>query len=248
MDRNTEQIDEKIGQMLGSLDRVEAPADFAMRVKARIAVEKAERVSGPFWRLVRIGAPILALLTIAVVFWIFDSAQPSELNVAVAEPESREFLEPVIENTSLSVNATRPQSNASPAVARDERAPQTRNPPKDAKRPEKGGGSKDFAVRGGNPKSPERSGVAPGFDTQTRIPVRDVLSDLGIESRSEGGKLVVTSVKANSVAERSGIETGDAIDAIDDKMVSPGTVFLKSATGANLTVVRRGARLILPLR
>lgn len=87
-----------------------------------------------------------------------------------------------------------------------------------------------------NPQSTEN----PENVTQIKpIPVEAVLSEIGIEVVSENGKRKVKSVELNSPAQRSGVQVGDEIEAIDenklDKPIQSAAIKVKV-----LTVTRNG--------
>lgn len=69
---------------------------------------------------------------------------------------------------------------------------------------------------------------------------KEVLSELGIETVFEGESWKVLSVRQNSPAQRSGVKTGDAVQAIDGEKLTDKPLQNKTIEGKNLTV-RRGA-------
>ncbi len=75
-----------------------------------------------------------------------------------------------------------------------------------------------------------------------------ILSFIGIEIVSEKDKKKVKTVKPESLAERSGIEAGDFIEAIDDKQISGETVQMKTFEVKKLTVVRDAKRIEIVLQ
>ena len=61
---------------------------------------------------------------------------------------------------------------------------------------------------------------------------------LGIEIISENGNRRVTSVKKDSIAERSGVKVGDLVEEIDGEKVSGDAVPGKTLQGKQITVFR----------
>ncbi|HXG86070.1 MAG TPA: PDZ domain-containing protein [Pyrinomonadaceae bacterium] len=72
------------------------------------------------------------------------------------------------------------------------------------------------------------------------LTAKEVLSQLGVESVFEDESWKVLSVRQNSPAERSGVKTGDAVQAIDGERLTDKPLRNKTIEGKNLTV-RRGA-------
>lgn len=76
--------------------------------------------------------------------------------------------------------------------------------------------------------------------------VENLLSEIGIETFSENGKRKVKSVRENSPAQRSGVQVGDEIEAIDDnkldKPIESAAIKVKV-----LTVTRNGEIMKIPL-
>jgi membrane-associated protease RseP (regulator of RpoE activity) len=79
------------------------------------------------------------------------------------------------------------------------------------------------------------------------IPVQDILGMTGISAEYKN-EWLVRGVAKNSIAERSGIRSGDAIMAINDKPLTAETNFHGSGSITSLTVRRDGQSLVLKLK
>lgn len=80
----------------------------------------------------------------------------------------------------------------------------------------------------------------PDFDSGKSLTAKEVLSQLGAEAvfSNEGWKIL--SVRQNSPAQRSGIKTGDAVEALDGEKLTEKPLSGKKIEGKILTV-RRGS-------
>ncbi len=83
----------------------------------------------------------------------------------------------------------------------------------------------------------------PDFVTARPLTAKEVLSQLGIETAFENESWKVLSVRQNSPAERSGIKTGDAVQAIDGEKLTDKPMQNKRVEGKKL-IVRRGVQKI----
>jgi hypothetical protein len=89
----------QLRELVGSLKPVAAPADFDMRLRARIAREKDTSARQPFifrFALTTPGIAVAALivLTIAAVVWINQSKQTANTPTASADPKSEKVTSP----------------------------------------------------------------------------------------------------------------------------------------------------------
>jgi len=82
---------------------------------------------------------------------------------------------------------------------------------------------------------------------QAKIPLQQVLSQIGIEAdyADKGWKIV--SIKDKSLAMLSGMQAGDLIEAIDDKNLSSDTVFQQAFTGKVFRILRDGKQVLIDL-
>lgn len=86
------------------------------------------------------------------------------------------------------------------------------------------------------------------FPTFSQVTVEQILSLLGIESVLEKGKRQVKKITANSVAERSKIQVGDIIEAIDGETLTDEPIRAKTIEGKKLIVTRGAEKLEILLR
>jgi hypothetical protein len=256
----------RVRELLGSLERVEAPKDFDFKLKARIANAEPNDYKPRLFPFLRYAAPLgLAILVLALVVLnglystdvnsiqvaektvqnpsenisLPDNSQPKEEFVAAGNPTTANSEKP--EAPSFAANTILAEKSKKPKI-------QTRNA-------DNGGGSKDFSF---TPKSPI---LPPGLnpDKQVEIPkdfknlnsdtsVKDVLSIIGIEASFEKNRWKVNSVKQNSRAERSGVKANDVIEAIDENRLATETISTKNVNGNKLTIVRGGEKLEIKLQ
>lgn len=232
---------EPVAELLAGLKRVEAPANFNVGVKARIAAGMSEEkrefripvlvgYAMPFVLLLLVGAYFGfnaiystkdAYVPAVVVAPMTSAPQLEQLTVEVAPAPSTEQIAAVKKPDSVVlVSETQVKK---PVVA----APVARS----------GGGSFD-----------ETSGVGHKIYRNTQIPVKDVLTLLGAKgSFGENGWKVETPT-ANSLAERSGVQAGDVIETINDQAVTEKTSF-RSRSGIKSVRVRRDGKSIdIPLK
>ncbi len=233
----------QIGRLLKTLDRIEAPTDFNARVMARIANRKTDSATGAFELFARIAVPVAAVVAIGFVVWFAGVQAPADLNVAVAVPETQPTSLPKIDVPEPTPQAIDDQQVAD-ASPKPKPQPSRTEPTPDVRPP-----SRDFAVTEGTSKTPQPNSNTrtPEFSTSVVMSIDDVLSNLGVETDSAGDKLIVRSIRANSVAERSGVRPGDRIEAIDDKRISRSTRFDSKVEGKTLTVLRNGSRVVVTL-
>lgn len=268
--------DEKTRRLLGSLKRVDAPNDFDFRLKARIAKGKSSDFAAPrLFPILRYVAPLsIAIVILAVLvfngLYSFDdnSAAPPvlvenaplkpvenkiqpvnnplpEQNVVVKSADQKTNAEsfdkkenPNFTNGSeLAVNSKRPkiersvvENNGGGSVNRAATQPPVFNDPKNSNVNKQKETPKDSI----NPNPP--------------LSVKSVLSSFGIEAAYSENKWKVVSVKRNSLAERSGVEANDVIEAIDENQITTETISNKTVSGKNLRVTRDGKKLGIKLQ
>lgn len=242
--------EERLGQLLRSLDRVETPTDFGTRVKARIASEKPDGSRRGFRWFVTLGAPAAGLILFAALIWMSGDIIPGDQPVTVIEPDP--FVRTIgVESTPVeraAVSETPIPGNGR-FGSKDAMSPDAAK--KKTRAVSDGRGSVDFAIRQGKTKAPPTTvNTSPEKNTMPRssIPIESVLIDLGIGANVENGKWIVKAVRANSLADRSRIAVGDVIEAIDDRTVGAATVFERSAQGKTITVTRNGVRVVVQLK
>lgn len=80
--------------------------------------------------------------------------------------------------------------------------------------------------------------TSPNINGAKPLTVREVLSQLGIEAVYAGENWTVKSVGQNTLAERSGIKTGDAVEAIDGEKLTDKPLKHITVEGKKLTIAR----------
>ncbi|MBL8185263.1 MAG: PDZ domain-containing protein, partial [Blastocatellia bacterium] len=58
----------------------------------------------------------------------------------------------------------------------------------------------------------------------------------------------VRSVRKNGIADRTGIRSGDSIEAIDDRPVNESTTFEDGSTLKTIRILRDGRQIVLPIK
>lgn len=262
--------DARVRDLLGSLERVDAPKDFDFKLKARIANGAPKDVQPRVFPILRYAAPLgLAVIILAVI--VFNGLYSFDRN-SVPTIASNSAANPV-ENLSLPDNsqpqfvaASNTEDLKNPAAetfdvnkfsgnSKNELTENLRKP-KSASQDEKNGGGSTLKA-GTQPKiflppgiSSNKTIEAPK-DLTSALSVKDVLSLIGVEGNFSDNKWKVEAVRQNSQAERSGVKVNDVIEAIDEKDLSTGTISTDSKgtfSGKKLTVVRGGERLEIKLQ
>lgn len=255
-----------------ALKKVEAPPDFDFKLKARLAAGRPAHDFQPrrFGFAFRYALPALALVIIVgLLAYSGGFLSPNDNSPVVAGPAAPQLNQAVEQNPAATRFA--PPENATPAnsvalvtpaapVAPEKALPKLPAPApslskKALRKKEKDTfvGTKVFASTEEKAKQPKLNGVivpknAPAIAGSNPIPVREVLSIMGIGADLENGRWTVKSVSANSVGEISGVKTGDVIEAIDDQPLATGTISDKTVNGKTITVTRRGERSRISLR
>jgi len=256
--------DEKIRQMLGNLERIDAPKDFDFRLKARIANAKPEDFRPRLFPILRYAAPLgLAIIVLAVVvingLYSFDNNSVASVNSEIAKPLTENIGLPdssqpgnlVATNNLRTTNTENPSANVEnnekneikPFQKNLEFVSNTRKPKNDTPK-----------TANNNPGSFDRAGTSPnvflppGFDSNNTYSVKDILSMNGIDASFADKKWTVKSVFQNSSAERVGIKVNDVIEAINEKKISTETITSNEINVKKLTVVRGGEKIEINLQ
>lgn len=248
---------DKVGELLGTLKRVEPPGDFDVRVRARI-VQGCPAASRS-WPLVlaRVGVPAALLIALGGYFGWHALNQPvnipSVAEVNVSAPVERPAVQPQIERPAVEPENLLATRDGLPVVNSVPAGPGVR--PTDSVRPasEPDGGSMDFGV------SPSKRILPRGLDPDreiknaniagnSRSSAREVLGILGISASCSASGCRVNSVFANSVAGNSGIRTGDVIESVDGRSVNGTATFGGQFTAGSVRIRRDGAVINVTLR
>lgn len=264
--------DRQIAQLLRNLRTVEAPKNFGMLFKARLAnaAPNSHKTSG-FLPVLRFAAPLGIILLLGAVFFL-NEAYTVENQSVPSVADSFKFSDP-IENLSR-VPTT--GDDIPPAVVRNENAPidspdaekiyevvaASKNKPRlviekrntTVKR--NNGGSVDrtqgvkntILPRGLNPQIVDPKEKPRGFDNAGRFTAKEVLTAIGIDAEFDGNAWKVKSVTKDSPAENSGIKAADTIEAIDDRKIDGKSVFTGSFSGKTLSVLRDSKKLEINLQ
>lgn len=264
--------DAHVRELLGSLERVEAPKDFDFKLKARIKNAEPDDYKPRLFPVLRYAAPLgLAIIILAVIvvngLYSVDnnSVQVAEINIQnpsanVNLPDNVQPKEEFIAESNPqtanaeAVNSARqeaPVFGANTELTEKSKGPKIQNPALE----DNNGGFKDSALTPTNKRlfppglNPDKKVDIPKdfTDLNSKTPVRDILSVIGIEASFSNNKWKVDAVKQNSRAERSGVKVNDIIEAIDENKISTETISTKNVNG-KLTVVRAGEKLEIKLQ
>ena len=243
----------KVAAMLGSLNRVDAPGDFDMRVRARIAQGKPSQ-AGSAWMPVflRIAAPALLLAVIGGYFGysalyrqgnvgvpeVVDST-PVSAPVAALETETPTISGPAGETT-----AVKPLAGSDDLVVTLDKKANAAN--KKPNRP--GGGSLESALRETNsivPRNVETTVNSTATVPASTLSVREVFGAMGIRASYSGSGWRVSSVSGRAAA--AGLKAGDIIESVNGQPVVGNAVFDANFSGRSLRVKRDGASIHITL-
>ena len=84
--------------------------------------------------------------------------------------------------------------------------------------------------------------------TATSFTAKEVLSQLGIETKNKNGRLTVDSVRQNSAGANSGVKIGDIVTAIDGQTLTAKPLQNRTVQGKTLKVQRDEIDLIIKIR
>jgi PDZ domain len=275
---NLSRNDEKVRQILGSLEKVDAPSNFDFQLKSKIANTKSTRKRLEFWRYFAIGVPSLACLALVAFFAFNRNITPPQNNVAeVKEPQKIESLpinevkppevpsiEVAVQTTPETTNFKKESKIIEPKIVEDKVIAKTDKPQnielenkkilpkKPVVKDSFSGNITSASTDIPKPIVPKGlNGNSPNLkinETDTVFEIESLLNDLGIETTAESGKLKVKSVRKNSSAERSGIKNNDLIEAVDNQKIAPKETRKKSFDAKSINVIRDGKTLELKLQ
>lgn len=249
--------DEAVGRLLASLPRVEAPSDFEMRVRARIA---SGRSAGPSWLtpLVRVAVPAALLVAIGgyLGYYSFFQSQPGPPPVAVTQPETRP-----VPATDLPEDTSDPPAN--PSIAESSTPAFDRQSGNIRHGPQRGTDRTgdqtrtldDQALSVANPI------LQQGLNANTRavanvdrsvsgagVSAKEYFEAIGIRALFKSKTWKVGSVTANSLAEKAGVKAGDILEALNDETLTDKTSLGRTFTATSLRVRRDGQSIKLDLK
>ncbi|MBS1793409.1 MAG: hypothetical protein JSS81_06120 [Acidobacteria bacterium] len=259
----------RLRELFSSLKKVEAPKDFDLRLKARLANARAEDFRPRFGWALRFALPALAVVLALGLFVFSGRLTSNDATVASAGNSSPAAERPLPANFAASVptpvetpetpdlKASLPTDQDSPKPPEREVA-QTRPAATPVRKIKRDGADREAPL-----SEDKASKLTPVFqpnpapkpvptvevrETPNPLTVRDVLSTIGIDAAFENGRWTVRSITANGVGESSGVRENDVVEAIDDEPLNGETVFYKTAAGRTLTVTRGGGKLKIRLR
>ena len=254
--------DYAVSKLLGGLNRVDAPNDFDFRVKARIASGKPTSKTASWFPIaIRYAVPLVLLLFVGGYF-AFNTFYPARNDipaVAVVQTNDAPVADAAPHETIV------PASDQTIAVAGDERLSESGIKPS-VKLPEKrissgrlttgtsGGGSYVEASNKGRqilPRGFDLNVKAPlnpkEVDRNVQIPVKEILTLIGVNAEFAGAGWKAGSVVPNSIAERAGVKSGDVIDAVNEQPLTEKTAFGNRFNIKKLRVQRGGQSVLINL-
>ena len=260
--------DAKVSSLLRGLRRVDTPANFDFKLKARIANATPSRTgSAGLFPVLKFAAPLLLLLPI-VGFFITNGLFSSD-QASIPEGNPANQLEP-LEGFAIAEQA--PLTPAGPGAKTTEispaplqtveRAAVSVNP---KRRPRsriaaietQGRGSFDINLKQPNkvidiekPNVMSTTSPQPKSepDSTDERKIVEVLSSLGADTGFVRGELKVSGIRASSTAERGGLQAGDVLKAIDGKPIDESTVLGKPLGARSLLVSRDGNDVLVVLQ
>jgi hypothetical protein len=262
---------------LKDLKRVAAPADFDFRLLARLrrSAPQQSRARG-FSPALRYALP-LCLVVLISAFTVFNSfyfngneksaplaenqfpkVQTEKANIANNTPndakeDSREVLSASSNAPQNEARAQRTTTNpaltaaAKPGVRRSPKisSPENASEPQAASRTTAVHDAETFTPPGINPNRAVNS--SPNAGNPRPLGAGEVLAQLGIEAVFANDAWRVKTVARNSLAERSGVRTGDAVEAIDGERLTEKPLKRQTIEGKKLTVARGAEKLEIAL-
>ncbi|MBK6723183.1 MAG: hypothetical protein IPO41_04125 [Acidobacteria bacterium] len=246
--------EEKVAAMLGSLKRVDAPADFDFRVRARIAQGRpAEKRVSWFPTFARVAAPAVMLAAVGGYFGYNALYDTGTVNVPVVADSGPVAPAPLVVPTSNEVAPapvpTTEVAAAKPPVNTEETVAGTpkKEPTTVAKKPETPeGGSVDMALREANrPGNVVSTGNSSPVIPTSTLSVREAFSAMGIRASLSASGWRVSSASGRAAA--AGLKTGDIIETVNGKAVGANTVFDEKFSGSTLRVKRDGVAIQISL-
>lgn len=250
--RDFQMAQSRVSELLQGLQRVEAPKDFDFQVRARIARQKEKDRAVPFFSSLRYILPfasvllVISALAIGGLFVIKNGEGERADSDSVPAPQNAQ-VQPAQELSALPqpANSFVEANSPVPEIAQkieEKPVPQKSLTNSSQHKVDEGGGSRDLAVTSLPPV------IQPEFNSNRAIEVlpdpnrtavrslTEVLKISGINA--ENGKVV--SVAKNSLAERSGVQIGDAIEAVNGRKIDSGEISGDQISIRTITVVRNG--------
>jgi len=245
-------MEERIEELLGGLQKVDAPLGFEERVMRRITGSgSGERSRGPALLLaLKFAVPAAVLLLMGAMFLFFGGREPDVASVPPV-PEGQ-IVTPHSEELSQTTETASLGSSSSDQTPRSPKASASRRS-NGSTGPRTGVNSEDIAVQG-----PGETFTPPGLDARvpnvdpSTVPpgggnIRDVLSFIGISADCGRDGCRVTSLSNGSLADRAKLNVGDRIVLIDGRPINDSTSFSGPTSFKSFQVVRGGRSINLSL-
>lgn len=263
--------DEKLRNMIGNLKRIDAPKNFEMRLKARIAGTASNNFQPRFLPVLRYVLPLSTILVIFAFVILNGLYFPENQTVSQITPEAPQLqieqnLLPVdrfertadtsgtdkelIEETPINQaeqaqikKAVKPQFIAAASPVSSSR----KNPVKKEKKDD-GGGSRDSALSV-PPINLTPKGItlnSPVATTLKPLNAQEILSQLGIEAVFTNAGCNVKSVSQETL----GVKVGDVIESIDGEKLTDKLLYTNVGALKKLMVLRGAEKIeiILPIK
>lgn len=255
--------DEKISGLLRGLEKIDAPPDFALRVKARIASGRPVQSSNGLFSFLRFAAPVAALVLFGAFIFVqtnlmYDTtAVPPVAANEIPVPAER-ILNDVQDREAAAIEASDEEMTSksnTPEIPVETAASNTKIPPV-RERTDADSGSYDSAssdprdsiMPRGIP-NPLAASTPPVNMEKGSFKVAEILSQIGIAAKqAASGDWSAADVKGGSIAERAGVKKGDVIRAIGETRIKGQTEIRGRFSAKSVTVVRGGAVSVLELR
>ncbi len=255
--------EESVSRLLSNLKRVDAPKDFDFHLKARLANASPDDYRPVrLFPILKYAMPLALLLFVGAAFVLTNSYTGPNVPVVVDVPDapassyiadsnSRQQAETGVVPTLVPESTTVAENQ--PPVKREFVAAQTNqltspgsNRPASRDLP----GSRDLPSRGSYDIT-GRSGPDPirlpasgnvnsnlmgNSGTSGPLETRQMLRNIGIDANAGENGWTIRSVGKNTIAERSGLQAGDVMEAIDDKPIS--TLYDGSFSAKTISVRR----------
>jgi hypothetical protein len=249
--------DAKVAQLLAGLKRVEAPANFEFRLKARLAnATPPARTFGFVPSFVKFASPVALVAAVSSVLFLNSSNSPEstvstagvapQINVSEVVKPAASFAPTTVVEPEATVPVVAANPNGQAAKVRQSVPPAVREP----KEPDRSqlkavNGAKIIVPRGIDPNLRVLP-VAPQPESKSLLPASDVLRWLGIDSVYEGG-WKVRAIKKDSPADHAGVKADDILEAIDDNQLGKDAMFKSGNIGRVIKVKRDGKSVELTL-
>jgi hypothetical protein len=235
--------EQNVSRLLSNLKRVDAPKDFDFHLKARLANASSGDYR-PVWLfpIMKYALPLALFLVLGSAFVLINSSSGADVPIIAditsesVPPFKSANLDSGRESEATNSTARQPDETLTAKKNRpveepsalDNRQEQNVTPPKRLIIP---GNSVDFrSIDRTIKKAPEGrrfgntnttlnpEGVGPIIPLQ----FRQMLMSLGIDASDAGDKTwMVMRLAKDGIAERSGLQVGDMMEAIDDKPITP---------------------------